>query len=91
MGNDGYTAALSLLTEAAVNDGLLTEQALGRYADELRSASSADDLSIGDMLYLLEHDGYLERQAVDYRFVSGLLEVWWRARHGQFFTPIAER
>ena len=53
MGNDGDTAALSLLTEAAVNDGLLTEQAVGRYADELRSASSADDLSIGDMLYLL--------------------------------------
>ena len=91
MGHDGYTAALSLLTEAAVNDGLLTEQAVGRYADELRSASSAVDLSIGDILYLLEHDGYLERQAVDYRFVSGLLEDWWRARHGQFFTPISER
>ena len=91
LGNDSYTSALSLLTEAAVNDGLLTAQAVGRYADEWRSSSSAEDLSIGDILYLLEHDGYLERQAVDYRFVSGLLEDWWRARHGQFFTPIAER
>ena len=91
MGKDGYTSALSLLTEAAVNDGLLTAQAVGRYADEWRSSSSAEDLSIGDILYLLEHDGYLERQAVDYRFVSGLLEDWWRARHGQFFTPISER
>ena len=91
LGNDGYTSALSLLTEAAVNDGLLTEQAVVHYADELRSASRVVELSIGDILYLLEHDGYLERQAVDYRFVSGLLEDWWRARHGQFFTPISER
>ena len=23
-----------------------------------------------------------------YGFVSGLLEDWWRARHGQYFTPM---
>ena len=33
------------------------------------------------------------RAGVDggYRFVSGLLEDWWRARHGRRFVPIARR
>ena len=91
MGNQGYTAAISILTEAAVNDGLLTEQAARSYADELRSSPSVEDLSVNDILHLLEHDGYLERRDDGHRFVSGLLEDWWQARHGQFFTPVAER
>ena len=91
MGRQGYTAAISILTEAAVNDGLLTEQAALSYADELLSSPSGEALSVNDILYLLEHDGYLERRDEGYRFVSRLLEDWWRARHGQFFTPIAER
>ena len=44
-----------------------------------------------DVLYSLEHDGYLERNTGGYRFVSRLLQDWWLARHGQFFTPIEDR
>ena len=91
MGNQVYTTAISILTEAAVNDGLLTDQAARSYESELLSSSHAEDLSINDVLHLLEHDGYLERQDEGYRFVSGLLQDWWLARHGRFFTPIAER
>ena len=91
MGSQGYTIAISILTEAAVNDGLLTEQAARSYESELLASTHAEDLSINDILHLLEHDGYLERQDEGYRFVSGLLQEWWRARHGRFFTPIAER
>ena len=41
---------------------------------------------------VLEHDGYLEPWRDDeYRFVSGLLEDWWLARHGRHFVPIARR
>ena len=34
---------------------------------------------------------YLERQEGGYRFVSGLLEDWWLARHGRHFVSIARR
>ena len=91
MGPQVYTTAISILTEAAVNDGLLTDQAARSYESELLSSPHAEDLSINDVLHLLEHDGYLERRDEDYRFVSGLLQDWWLARHGKFFTPIAER
>ena len=90
LGDQVYTAAISILTEAAVNDGLLTEQAARGYADELKTSSS-EDPSINDILYLLEHDGYLERRNEGYRFVSRLLQDWWHARHGQFFIPVSER
>ena len=48
-------------------------------------------MSINDVLRVLEHDGYLESHGDDYRFVSGLLEDWWRARHRWHFVPIAQR
>lgn len=89
LGVAGYTAALALLTEAAVNDGLLTHQAVRSYRDAFESADDA--VAIENILYSLEHDGYLQRQPDGYQFVSGLLQDWWRARHGQYFTPIEDR
>ena len=91
LGDEGYTTALDLLTEAAVNDGLLTQQAVRRHRDALESSTAEDGVAIEDVLYLLEHDGYLEPHTRGYRFVSALLQDWWRARHGQFFTPIGDR
>lgn len=40
---------------------------------------------------MLEHDGYLTRDGNGYRFVSGLVEDWWRARHAAGFIPFAKR
>ena len=91
LGTDGYMTALDLLTEAAVNDGLLTDEASRLHLAMASPSLSDDSVSIDDLLYTLEHDGYLERREDGYRFVSGLLQDWWLARHGQFFTPIAER
>ena len=91
LGIEGYKTALDLLTEAAVNKGLLTHQAVQSFRDSLTSSPDEEEVSIDDVLYSLEHDGYLESQAGGYRFVSGLLEDWWRARHGQYFTPISKR
>ena len=82
----GYKAALELLTEAATNDGQLRGEAVARYNDDYEGAAS-----IQDVLHVLEHDGYLEPSGNGHRFVSALLEDWWRARHGQHFVPIAER
>lgn len=88
LGNEGYLAALELLTEAATNDGWLRDETVSQY----RERESPDGkVPVEDVPYVLEHDGYLARQDHGYRFVSGLLEDWWRARHGHYFTPISER
>ena len=91
LGTESYRTALDLLTEAAVNDGLLTHEAIQLHIAAASSSQSDELVPIEDILYSLEHDGYLGRQKEGYRFVSGLLQDWWLARHGQFFTPISER
>ena len=93
LGPDGYRAALALLTEAAVNGGVLQRAALALYREHFPGwAVAAHRVPIDDVLRVLEHDGYLEPwEDGDYRFVSGLLEDWWRARHGLHFVPIERR
>ena len=94
VGLDGYRAALDLLTEAAVQGGWLRRGAIERYAKYFGAHLSDGDhqpVSFVHLLGLLEHDGYLARDGDDYRFVSGLLEDWWRARHGSGHVPIGER
>ena len=88
LGDEGFTIALALLTEAAVNGGLLTNETVGRYRELSLFSSAEGGISIDDVLYLLEHDGYLELCDAGYGFVSGLLEDWWRSRHGQNFNSI---
>ena len=87
LGLEGYRTALEMLTEAAVNDGRLPGDAIGRHRESLAAEAGAgagiDPLPIEDVLHVLEHDGYLARQGDGYRFVSGLLEDWWRVRYGR--------
>ena len=54
-------------------------------------AGNGDHPPLPDLLYILEHDGYLEPHGEGLRFVSKLLEDWWRTRHQAYFTPIALR
>ena len=54
---------------------------------EIKALSSR----VRDGTHTLQHDGYLASEGNGYRFVSGLLEDWWRARHGRHFVPIDER
>ena len=89
LGDKSYPVALDILTEAAVSAGLLHSGAIDQYYKYFQA--EADPVSIKDILSVLEHDGYLARQGANYRFVSGLLEDWWRARHGRHFVPIARR
>ena len=91
LGPVGYRDALDLLTEAAVAGGVLKRDAIDRFRAYFRARAAAEPVPIEDVLGVLEHDGYLERQADGYRFVSGLLEDWWRARHGQHFVPVERR
>ena len=89
LGDEGYTEALSLLSEAVVNGGLLTHPVVGLYRNEATTKGQEDGTT--GVLYVLLHDGYLEECEGGYSFVSGLLEDWWRARHGQQFTSITQR
>ena len=82
LGREGYRTALEVLTEAAVNGGVLRGGAIDRYREHFPAAVEADPVPIEDVLHVLEHDGYLARQGDGYRFVSGLLEDWWRTRYG---------
>ena len=91
LGDHGYRTALDILTEAAVNKGILTDSAVRMYHGTNSESTIEGAVPVADVLYSLEHDGYLERYSDGYRYVSGLLQDWWEARHGRFFTPIEER
>lgn len=87
---EAYTCALAVLTEAAVAGGVLDSRTISLYADGESDVGGSAEM-VENVLYVLEHDGYLSRSGDGYRFTSGLIEDWWRARHGQFFVPIAQR
>lgn len=90
LGAELFTLALEMLTEASVTGCLGREalEALRSYID----ASNRDAAEIqNDILWVLEHDGYLERREKGYVFVSDLLRDWWRARHSFTFTPVLKR
>ena len=93
LGTEEYRTALELLTETAISDGLLSDSSIEQYRHYLAATAHPDNppVVIENVLYLLEHDGYLGREPGGYRFTLGLLEDWWRARHGQHFTPIKHR
>ncbi len=90
LGRPGYAIALEILTATAV-EGRLDADSLGRYrtyypAHDVDSSDGAP--SVDDVLHVLLHDGYLERHDSGYRFVSRLLEDWWRGRYGKNFVPV---
>lgn len=81
LGDEAYRVALEMLTEAAVAGGQLSDRAVARH----RRGDERD--AIDTVLHVLEHDGYFERQDDGYRFISGLLEDWWRVRYGRSPHP----
>ena len=89
LGDRGCAVAHSLLTAAAVNDGLL-EYRVVESRRELEDPGSEDN-PVDSVLHVLEHDGYLEGWPGGYSFVSGLLEDWWRARYGHGTSSVIQR
>ncbi len=90
-GGDFYGVALELLTEAAVSGGQLTDDSIRQYEAYRSVLSEEASGQIRDVLHVLEHDGYLARHDEGYRFVSGLVEDWWRARNSRGFVPFNQR
>ena len=91
LGIEGYRCALAMLTEAAVGGGVLRHEAISQYRDYFQAEAEAEPVRVEEVLLMLEHDGYLAPRGDDYRFVSGLLEDWWRTRHGRNFVTVGQR
>jgi hypothetical protein len=91
LGDQDYSVAIDLLTETAARDGVLSERSLAQCRAYLSSLPDRTPTRVADVLHVLEHDGYLARYEDGYRFVSGLVEDWWRARHSHGFVPFGRR
>ena len=93
LGRAGYTVALEILTATAVDGGIATET-VDRYRHRFSTRDTLDGkgaLAVDHVLHVLQHDGYLEPRGGGYRFVSGLVEDWWRGRYGQGFVPVFDQ
>lgn len=88
----GYRTALEILTYASVHGGRISDGVVKQYSDYFSSQPKTDKTAaaenIANVLDILKHDGYLSRESGgQYRFVSGLLEDWWRNRYEAQFVP----
>ncbi|MCY4007629.1 MAG: hypothetical protein OXE84_12525 [Rhodobacteraceae bacterium] len=93
LGRTGYTIALEILTATAVSGGIGPETVDGyrNHFSRRDARDTAGEPSVDHVLHVLQHDGYLEPGNGGYRFVSSLLEDWWRGRYGQGFAPVFEQ
>jgi hypothetical protein len=90
LGEEIFPMALELLTETAVV-GYLTAEATAILSHGFEFGSMSLDEAQREILEILEHDGYIERNNDRYRFVSKLLRDWWKARHEFGYIPALGR
>lgn len=90
LGTERINLAIEMLTEAAVT-GVLSGEAIRKIQDDYSFDDEATAEVQREILWILEHDGYLERTEGGYQFISKLLREWWDGRYQVFFTPIMER
>ncbi len=90
LGEEACALALEMLTEAAVEKRMTPEAYRAfekEYSFEGRSTAKMQE----EILWVLEHDGYLKPGRKGYVFVSKLLRDWWKARHGFGYVPVLKR
>ena len=90
LGSNKMALALDMLTEAAVNV-YLTKEAIIKLQQEYDFENEDVKEIQKEILWILEHDGYLTNSPSGYKFVSNLLRNWWKNRYQMFFTSILER
>lgn len=84
------TMALDMLTETAVT-GHLSSEAIAAFQTE-HSFGGRDIVEVQkEILWVLEHDGYLRSGPEGYVFASKYLRDWWKNRYRRFFTPVLKR
>jgi uncharacterized protein len=87
-----HPLALDLLTETSVT-GHLTPEASAVFGREYGIANDVErpEDVVREVLNILEHDGYLQRDGETYEFVSRLVKDWWNASHRFNFITAAKR
>lgn len=90
LGKELFTLAIDMLTEAAVT-GCLAKEAIAALQKEYALEEVDIVEAQKEVIWVLEHDGYIRQSKEGYVFVSKLLKDWWKNRHGAFFTPVLER
>jgi len=90
LGKELFTLAIDMLTEAAVTE-CLTKEAIAALQKEYTLGETDIGEAQKEVIWVLEHDGYIIQIKEGYVFVSKLLRDWWKNRHGAFFTPVLER
>ena len=90
LGIEKMPLALDLITEAAVS-GCLSREAIKQLEEDHVFEKEATADVQKDILWILEHDGYLTQAPPGYMFVSNLLRDWWKNRYYMFFTPVLKR
>ena len=91
LGPKRYWIAREVLTHACTHGGFLHDEFVKPWVRPL-SGSHANFLdAVRNVLRVLEHDGYQAMEEGGYRFVSGLLEGWWRQSDGGGFDSFSDR
>ena len=94
LASEEYQVALELLTEAAVNNGLLSDASISRYRQYVEASVYPDHSTVAHRstysIYWSMTD-ICKGRTDGYRFLSGFLEDWWLARHSRHFTPFQHR
>jgi len=90
LGKDLFTLAVDMLTEAAVT-GCLTKEAIAALQKEYKMEETNIVEAQKEVIWVLEHDGYIRQTKEGYIFVSKLLKDWWKSRLGSGFIPVLER
>lgn len=90
LGKELFTLAIDMLTEAAVT-GCLTNEAIRAFQKEYTVSDQDIAEAQKEILWVLEHDGYLRQKEKGHIFVSKLLRDWWKTRLGSGFIPVLER
>jgi len=90
LGIEKMALVLDMITEAAVS-GCLSAAVIMRLQWDYEFVGEATADVQKEILWILEHDGYLTQTPAGYAFVSNLLRDWWRSRYQMFFTPVLKR
>ena len=90
VGQEQFPLVTEMITEAAVV-GHLSYEVIELLAKEYK-LEGCDTINIQkELLWILEHDGYLKQNENGYVFESRLLRDWWRKVYKNFYTPVQER
>ena len=90
IGNDDYRIAMEILAEAALEGNFTShkENILAKLYAEIDQNAPAQ---IPNVLEVLVHDGYMEKNEKGYSFSSHLLRDWWAARFKSHHVPLQQR